>query len=77
MLRVPKGSSLATVWPGVMRMPRIDAFEEEALVAYDEGALTSVATAEELAELRVAASATVRLWAGDQPVAGQAPAADE
>jgi len=54
-------------------MPRIDAYEEEVLVAFEEGKLDSVATKEELARFKAAARSTaikdrrvnIRLSSGD------------
>ena len=54
-------------------MPKIDAYEEEVLVAFEEGKLDSVATKEELARFKAAARATaikdrrvnIRLSSGD------------
>lgn len=54
-------------------MPRIDAYEEEVLDAFEKGTLKSVATKEELAKFKAAARATaikdrrvnIRLSAGD------------
>jgi hypothetical protein len=39
-------------------MPKIDAYEEETLSAYEEGKLKSVANKEELAKFKEAARAT-------------------
>ena len=39
-------------------MPKIDAYEEEVLVAFEEGKLDSVATKAELAKLKATARAT-------------------
>ena len=39
-------------------MPKIDAYEEEILSAYEEGKLNSVATKAELAKFKTAARAT-------------------
>lgn len=54
-------------------MPKIDAYEEEILSAYEEGKLKSVATKKELAKFKAAARATaikdrrvnIRLSSGD------------
>ena len=54
-------------------MPKIDAYEEEVLVAFEEGKLKSIATKEELAKFKAAARATaikdrrvnIRLSSGD------------
>ena len=54
-------------------MPMTDAYEEEILVAFEEGKLDSVATMEELARVKAAARATaikdrrvnIRLSSGD------------
>jgi len=54
-------------------MPKIDAYEEEVLGAFEEGKLNSVATKAELAKLKAAARATaikdrrvnIRLSSGD------------
>jgi len=54
-------------------MPKIDAYEEEILVAFDKGTLKSVATKAELAKFKAAARATgikdrrvnIRLSSGD------------
>jgi predicted DNA binding CopG/RHH family protein len=54
-------------------MPKIDAYEEEVLGAFEEGKLGSVATKEELARFKAAARATaikdrrvnIRLSSGD------------
>ena len=54
-------------------MPKIDAYEEEVLVAFDKGTLKSVATKAELAKFKAAARATgikdrrvnIRLSSGD------------
>ena len=54
-------------------MPKIDAYEEEVLVAFEAGKLDSVATKAELAKLKAAARATatkdrrvnIRLSSGD------------
>jgi predicted DNA binding CopG/RHH family protein len=54
-------------------MPKIDAYEEGVLVAFEEGKLGSVATKEELARFKAAARATaikdrrvnIRLSSGD------------
>jgi hypothetical protein len=40
-------------------MPKTDAYEAELLAAFDQGAMKSVATQAELAQLRTAARATV------------------
>ena len=54
-------------------MPKIDAYEEEILEAFEKGELSSVATREELAKFKAAARATaikdrrvnIRLSSGD------------
>jgi len=54
-------------------MPKIDAYEEEVLVAFEKGKLDSVATKAELAKFKAAARATaikdrrvnIRLSSGD------------
>jgi predicted DNA binding CopG/RHH family protein len=54
-------------------MPKIDAYEEEVLSAFEKGELKSIATKEELARLKAAARATaikdrrvnIRLASGD------------
>lgn len=54
-------------------MPKIDAYEEEVVGAFEEGKLSSVATKEELAKFKAAARATaikdrrvnIRLSSGD------------
>lgn len=53
-----KGTRQRTIQPKVNPMPKIDAYEEEILSAYEEGKLKSVATKAELAKFKAAARAT-------------------